>query len=168
MWLTKVVSCFSRVVNPLSRILNSVGVGILATMMFFTVLDVSLRYFFNRPIASSFELTEFMMAIVICFGLAYTAVLQGHINIELVTSRLPQRARAVINSITNLVTVCVFSLITWQSFVHAKTLYLSGLTSSVLYIPVYPFLIMTGFGFAVLTLVFLINFLNSLSQAVRK
>jgi len=168
MWLTRVVSCLSRVVNLVSRIINGVGVGILAIMMLFTVTDISLRYFLNRPIASSFELTEFMMAIIICFGLAYTGILKGHIAIELVVSRLPQRARAVINSITNLVSVCVFSLITWQSFVQAKTLSLSGLTSSVLYIPVSPFLIMTGFGFAVLTLVFLIDFLNSVSQAVRK
>lgn len=168
MRLSSVVSCLSRVVYPVSRIINGIGVGILAIIMIFTVTDIALRYFLDRPIASSFELTEFMMAIVVCFGLANTAVLKGHVRVELMLNRLPQRPRAVIDSITNLVSVCVFALITWQSFVHAKTLSASGLTSAVLFIPVYPFLIITGFGFAMFTTVVLIDFLNSLANAVRK
>ena len=168
MGITRVISQLSRAINPVIRTINSVGVGILALMMFFTVTDVCLRYFFNRPLAGSFELTEFMMAIVVAFGLAYTALQDGHIKIDLVTSRLPKRTQAVMSSLTNLVCVVVFSLTTWQSFAHARTLYLSGLTSEVLYIPVSPFVIMTGIGFAFLSLVFLINFFVSLSQTMKK
>lgn len=168
MRLTRVISYLIRGINPTSRIINSVGVGILAVMMFFTVTDVGLRYFFNRPLASSFELTEFMMAIVVAFGLAYTALQDGHIKIDLVTSRLPKSAQAVLRSLTNLVCVVVFSLTTWQSFAHARTLYFSGLASEVLYIPVFPFVMMTGLGFGLLSLVFLFNFLNSLSQTIAK
>ena len=65
MRLSNVVSCLSRVVYPVSRIINGIGVGILAIIMIFTVTDIALRYFLDRPIASSFELTEFMMAIVV-------------------------------------------------------------------------------------------------------
>ena len=168
MWITRVVSQFSRVIDPVTRIINGVGVGILAVMMFFTVTDVCLRYFFNRPFASSFELTEFMMAILVAFGLAYTARLDGHIKVDILTSRLPKRIQAAISSFTNLVCVVVFILIAWQSFAQAKTLYLSGLTSEVLYIPVFPFVLMTGIGFALLGLVFLINFFVSLSQTMKK
>jgi len=168
MEITRVITQVSRVIEPVIRIINGVGVGILAVMMFFTVMDVCLRYFLNRPFASSFELTEFMMGIIVAFGLAYTARLDGHIKVDILTSRLPQRTQAAISCLTHLVCVVVFILITWQSFAQARTLYLSGLTSEVLYIPVFPFVIMTGIGFALLGLVFLINFLVSLSQTRKK
>lgn len=168
MWLSKAAYLLSKVVNPASRAINSVGVGVLALMMLLTAMDVSLRYLFNRPIPGSFELTAFMMAIVVSFGLAYTAVVRGHVNVELVVSRLPQRAQAVINSITGLISLGLFSLITWQCIMQAKTLFLGKLASEVLYIPVFPFLLVTGFGFAVLGLAFLVNLLNSVTQAVKR
>ena len=40
-------------------------------MMFLTATDVTLRYLFRQPIASAFELTGLMLAIVVVFGLAY-------------------------------------------------------------------------------------------------
>ena len=93
--ITSVISGLSKVINPVTRVINGVGVGILALIMFFTVTDVCLRYFFNHPLASSFELTEFMMAIAVAFGLAYTALHDGHVRVELFTSRLPKRTQAI-------------------------------------------------------------------------
>jgi len=155
-------------IYKLSKATNIVGVSVLAMMMLFTVTDVCLRYFFNRPLAGSFELTEFMMAIVISFGLAHTAALDGHISVDLLTSRLPQRVRLIFSCITNLISATVFALVTWQNFVQAKTLYLSGLESEVLYFPVFPFVIATGFGFALIFFVFLIKFFDSLSRVIKE
>ena len=168
MWLSRAAHLLSRVVNPASRVINSVGVSVLAIMMLLTAGDVLLRYFFNRPIPGSFELTAFMMAIVVSFGLAYTAVRKGHVNVELVVSRLPQRAQAVIYSITGLISLGLFSMISWQCILQAKTLFLGKSASEVLYIPVFPFLLVTSFGFALLTLAFLVELLNSLTQAVKR
>ena len=40
-----------------------------ALMMFITAADVLLRYIFNRPISGTMELTSYMMAVVVGFGL---------------------------------------------------------------------------------------------------
>ncbi len=168
MWLTRVSFFLCRVIYPVSRIINGVGVGILVVMMFFTVTDISLRFLFNSPIAASFELVEFMMGIVVCLALANTGVIKGHVRVELILNMFPKRVREIVDTITGFFSLCVVSLITWQSFVQAKVLSASGLTSSVLYIPIYPFLIIAGFGFAMFTIVVLIDFLNSLAKSVRK
>lgn len=168
MWLTSAPLCIGRVVRQISRIINGIGVGVLGLMMILTVTDVFLRYSINRPLSSSFELTELMMVVVICFGLAQTGVLKDHISVEMLVSRFSERLQNIINSITSLVSVGVLSLVTWQSFVQAKMLYEDGLTSAVLYIPIFPFHIVAGLGFAVFTLVLLGDFFNSLSEAVKK
>ena len=168
MWLVRAVHRAYRVINPISRWVHSAGTGILALMMFLTATDVSLRYLFNRPILGSYELVEYMMAILVAFTIAYCALERGHVNIELLISRLPQRAQSVVNSFTGLISLGLFSLIAWRSFLQARILYFAGSTSSALHIPQFPFVIITSVGFGLLSLVVLIQFLESLSQAAGK
>lgn len=88
-----------RGIQRLSRAINGIGVGFLALMMFLTGTDVTLRYIFNRPIAGAYELTELMMVILVFWGLSYTQLEKGHVAIELVFSRLPKTAQAIVDII---------------------------------------------------------------------
>lgn len=168
MWLSKAAGLLGRIVRPASVALHSVGAAVIGLMMLLTAADVALRYAFNRPITGSFDLTVYMMAIVVAFGIANCAVKKGHVKVELVISRLPQRAQVIVGSITSFISLGLFSLITWQCFMNMKLLFATKLTSSVLLIPVFPFAGVVGIGSACLTLVLLVDFLNLLSQVVRK
>jgi TRAP-type C4-dicarboxylate transport system permease small subunit len=168
MWLNRVADSVNKLVYPAARALHSAGVSVLAMMMLLTASDVTLRYVFNRPIIGSYDLTEYMMAIVVAFGLAYCALLKGHVRVDLIVSHFSQRVQAAIDSITSLLGVILFSIITWQSFVYAELMFGSGLKSTVLLIPRFPFAGLVCLGSAFLTIVLLANFLEFLSQAVRK
>jgi TRAP-type C4-dicarboxylate transport system permease small subunit len=168
MWLSKAAESLNKLVHPAVRALHGAGVGVLAVMMVLTAADVTLRYVFNRPIVGSLDLTEYMMAIVVSFSLAYCAFLKGHVRVDLIVDHLPQRLQAVIDSITCLLGVFLFSLITWQGFVYVGILIDSGVKSTVLLIPRFPFVGLVCLGSGFLTLVLLANFLEFLSQAVRK
>jgi TRAP-type C4-dicarboxylate transport system permease small subunit len=168
MWLSRIAASLNKLVHPAARVLHSAGVGVLALLMLLTAGDVTLRYIFNRPIIGSYDLTEYMMAIVVSFGLAYCAFLKGHVRVDLVICHFPQRLQAAIDSITSLLSIILFSLITWQAYVYMKLLFDSGLESTVLLIPRFPFAGLVCLGSAFLTIVLLANFLEFLSQAVRK
>ncbi|MFH1647757.1 MAG: TRAP transporter small permease [Chloroflexota bacterium] len=168
MWLSKLADSVNRLVRPAVAVLHGAGVGVLAAMMVLTASDVALRYVFNRPIVGSYDLTEYMMAIVVSFGLAYCAFFRGHVSVDIVVSHLPRRAQAVIDGTTGLLGIFLFALITWQSWVYMKLLFASGLESTVLLIPRYPFAGVVCLGSAFLTMALLANFLEFLSQAVRK
>ena len=100
--LDKAAHWVERVVFPLNGVMHKVGLAILLLMMFLTVGDVVGRYFFNRPISGTFELTNFMLALVVFFAIGYTQVRRGHISIDVVVSRFSPRAQAIIDSITYL------------------------------------------------------------------
>jgi TRAP-type C4-dicarboxylate transport system permease small subunit len=168
MWLSKAADSLNKLVHPAVRALHGAGVAVLAVMMVLTAGDVTLRYVFNRPIVGSLDLTEYMMAIVVSFSLAYCAFLKGHVRVDLIVSHLPQRVQAVIDSITGLLGVILFSVITWQGFVYMGILVDTGLKSTVLLVPRFPFAGLVCLGSAFLTLVLLANFLEFLSEAVRK
>ena len=168
MGLDKAYRSLERVVSRISRGANSAGAGVLVVMMLLITMDVLLRYFLNRPVKGSFELVEFMMAIVVCLGMAYTGVQKGHVAVEIVVSRFSPRVQALIDSFNYLVSTILFSLISWKSVVQAKVLGVSGLTSAILYVPVYPFVFVLAFGSGLLSLVFLVHFIDSVSRVMRK
>jgi len=123
---------------------------------------------FNRPVEGTYELTEYMMAFVVGFGIAYCAVLKGHISIELVVSRLPQRTQAIIDTVTYFISMVLLGLITWQYVLHLPESFQSGRLSVILYIPLYPFVAVVLLGSAVLTLVLITQFVENLSKAVKR
>lgn len=168
MWLSKVADAINRVVQPVSRVIHGVGLVVLAAMMFLTFADVTLRYIFNRPISGSFDLTELMMVAVACFGFAYCAIMKGHVNVDLVVSQLKPRGRAIMETVTGLLSLIFVFFVTWQAFLYIKVMYLKGLVSAVLHIPVYPLVAVAAVSLAMLWLVLLADVLNYLSRAVRK
>jgi len=168
MWLRKTADFLTFIASPAARVLNTIAAGFLAAMMILTGVDVFLRYIFNRPVTGSYEMTEFMMPIVIAFGLAYCALEKGHVSVQLVTSKLPERAQVVMHIFANLVFLAVFILITWQTLLRAKGMFDTGQTSIVLYIPVFPFVLAVAIGSAALCLVVLRDLFTYLSQVVKK
>lgn len=168
MWLRNTAYRINSTIKLISKWLHSVGLGILLALMLLTFADVCLRYVFNHPIEGSYELTEYMMAFVVGFGIAYCAVLRGHISIEIVVSRLPQRTQVIIEAVTSIITAILFCLITWQYVLQVIDSYHSGRVSVILYIPIYPFIAVVLLGSAALALVLITQFVENLSQAVKR
>lgn len=168
MWLSRAAASISRILRPVSRVAENIGLGVLAAMMFLIAADVLLRYCLNRPILGSFDISEYMMGVIVSFGLAYCAFMKGHVSIDLLVSRLGQRRRAVTDAINSFLGFGILALMAWQCFRNIKILLASNIVSSVLHIPAFPFAAIVAIGITLFALVLLIDFLNSLSQAVRK
>ena len=168
MQLNKVIHSLNRVVSPSVRIINYVAAGVLALMMFLTAADVLLRYIFNRPISGTWELTSYMMAVIVGFGLSYCAFVKGLISVEVLTSRFSQKVQAILNCVTYFLSFCFFALVTWQTIVYIKIMFESNLVSAVLLIPTFPFIAALALGSLVFTLVIFKDFLEYLSQVVNR
>lgn len=156
-----------KTTHPLSRIADSVGRVVLALMVLLVTLDVVLRYFFNRPIKGSYELIEFMMVLVVFLGLAYTQTKKGHVSITLFTGKLSPGQLAVILSITYLLCIIIFSLITWRGIVQAEALRGNGTSSDLLFIPNFPFMWIVVIASVLLSLVFLGDFFKSVDDVLK-
>jgi TRAP-type C4-dicarboxylate transport system permease small subunit len=155
MSIKKAYDSFSRVLQPVTRVLFYIGLVFLAGMMFLTAADVIGRYFLNSPILGSFEITEYLMVIVMATSLAYCGIIKGHVEIELVTDRLPQRVQTIL---------LVF--ITWQSFLYIGDMASSKVATTVLQIPAWPFVIVLTIGVGIFCLVLMLRFLEYLYKAL--
>jgi len=141
---------------------------VVALMVILITSDVILRYFFNRPIAGSYELIEFMMVFVVFLGLAFTQVRKGHLCINLFTKNLSAQTMAVLNSLSYLLCLAIFVLISWRLAITAGSEFRNGSVSTVLNIPIWISYWVTVAGSVTLTIVFLADFLQAALEVTRQ
>lgn len=167
MSLVKISRSLEKIVYPVVRAVHKIGLVILLVMMFLTIVDVAGRKFFASPITGSYELTEFLLSLLVFSAVAYTQIEKGHIVMEALVSRFSQRTQAIIESIVYFISMALASVLTWQLAAHAKRLWLGRNVTGVLHWPIHPFVIAAAVGSLLFSLVLLVDFLNSLDK-VRK
>ena len=168
MWLKRIADLIGRIAHPAVSLLKGIAMGILAIMMLLTAVDVIFRYLFNRPITGALELKEFMMSVLVSFGMAYCVAIDGHVSVDIVVMRFPKKIQTIIGCITTFLSLVLFSLVTWQNVLYINEILKCKLESSVLLIPVYPFIGGVAIGFLVLCLALLMNLFQQLSEAIKE
>lgn len=166
-WLTRVGLFLEKAIFAVSRFMLRIGQFTLVLMVLLTVADVFLRYVFNRPILGSYELTEFMMAILVFATIGYTMAIKGHVVVDLVFTKLPQRARDILESITSFMAFLLFAIVAWRNVLQAGTAWERNDVTAELFIPISPFILFVALGIAVLSLVLFVQFMQSLSKAIK-
>jgi len=169
----RITSYLDHLILAISKSFNTIGVTILLVMMFLVATDVLLRYLFNSPIEGAYEAIELMMAVVFCYGIAYTQRQKGHVSVNLITLRLSNKKQAIIKSFVSVISLGLFVLMTWQSFLKATVTYHSGETTyggvgPFGHIPISPFIYLTSAACLAFCLELLVDLVSSLSKAVRK
>ena len=82
------------------RFVATIGMVFVLPLMLITTADVVGRGFFNKPIAGTFELSEYMLAVIILLGAAYTQQVKGHVAVDFLTSRFSTKTQALCQSIS--------------------------------------------------------------------
>lgn len=166
MSLEKALNAFFKILNPLTRAIFYISITCLAIMMFLTAIDVMGRYFFNSPIIGAFEITEYLMVLLMAGAFAYTGITEGHVVVELVTDRLPKRTQAILLCITSFLSMALLTFITWQGFIYIGDNISSKVSSATLQIPSWPFVLILAIGFTIFLLVLVFQFLQNIHKAV--
>ena len=160
--------------KTVSRIVKAFGMAsvvLLAVMMMLTVVDVTLRYLFDSPIIGGMEMTEYIMVCVGTLGLAWCALQGAHIRVDLIVSKLPMKSQNVIDIINYLLVIGIALLITSQTFLRAGIVRRLGMSSAMLDIPQYPFLLVVSFSYLLLlatAIMLLVQAISSLRAKEKK
>ncbi len=134
-------------------------------MMLLSTADVVLRLF-GKPIPGAYELVGFIGTIVVSFALGFTSLEKGHIAVELLYRKLPQRTQLAIETFTNVVSFLIFGLITYQTFIYALDIRKSGEVSPTLQMPIYPFIFGMSLGFGLLCIILIADSIKSMKRTL--
>ncbi len=78
-------------------------------LMGYTVLDVVLRYVFNRPFSGSLEITEFAMSVIVFLGIAYCGWVGGHVAVDILERPLEDPRLRFVPVILTFVSAVLFA-----------------------------------------------------------
>ena len=138
--------------DRLSDFLSYMGSLVLFLMMLLTAADVAFRYVFNHPILGALEITEFMVAtLVFCF-LGVTEKENAHVSVDLLVKLFPPLLRKCVDLLVRLVSISLLLLLIYMSTVRGMEMFEMGEYTSILHIPVAPFLFVVALGFAAMCL----------------
>jgi TRAP-type C4-dicarboxylate transport system permease small subunit len=160
------VAFLDSIVRSVSKVCDKIAQAGLFAMLLLTTSNILLRKF-GKPIYGAYDYVCFLSAIVVAFAIANCAVRRGHTQVELLVARFSRRAQGVVDSIMGILSLGIFSLITWQSIVLANDMRRAGETSMTSLEPFYPYIYAVAFGCALLCLVILVDLMKSVVKAVK-
>ena len=140
----------------------------LLILMMLTVADVSLRFFLNKPITASVEITEGLMVLIAVAGFAWCALRGGHINVSMLVSRFSNRGQSIAEIINSLIVIFLCGILALQNYREAVYLIHSDVRSLVTKMPFYPYYLIIALAFSILLLVMVINLIRSLIGVIKK
>lgn len=148
----------------LSQVLLWIAGCFLGAMIILTCANIFLRSVW-KPVTGTFELMGYFGAIVTAFALGYTQIGRGHISVDILVIRFSEKTQRVLNGINHFICTIFFAIAAWQISTYATTLLKTGEITETLRIIYYPFTYGVAFGCAILSLVFLTDFLKSVFPA---
>ena len=154
-----------NIIRSVNRVLGYVASGFLIILLMLTVIDVFLRFFFNSPITGTTEISQLMMIIIVFPALGWAAIDRAHIRVDLLTGMFPTRPRAVVSSITLLIALGVYSIITWRSFLESAVV---NRQTSLINLPFAPFYWLMSVSLAIFCLAILTLVIEDIGKAVKR
>jgi TRAP-type C4-dicarboxylate transport system permease small subunit len=123
------MSARQRVVGLADRVQRSqlwVAEAALVILMLVTVLDVFMRYLFNRPIRASLETVEVMLLVFVFNGMAAAFFGRRHIVIDLLDGVFGARVTGMLIRIADVLSVLCLGLLAWAMLLPATQAYQYG------------------------------------------
>lgn len=149
-------------------VFGTIGIAVLVAMMLLTVVDVFLRFTFNRPIVGSTEVTQFMMVSLAFLVLVLCTIRKAHVKVDLVAAHFPLRVQTVCDAVLYLFGSGMFSLIAWRTFLQARNALFRNQASDVLSIPVSPFYFLVAVTCGMVSLLLLTHLVKNIVQSVKR
>ena len=124
---------------------------LLVAIVFIISIDVAMRHFLNRPQVWTVEICEYFVFAITFLGAPWLLRVGGHVNVDLVTARLPIKARHALSLFSSIVGALVCLVLTYFGIVTAVDCYQTGvLEVRTLDIPKYWFMILVSIGYFLL------------------
>ena len=156
---------FKNGVQRLNLYVSSVGMTLLIPLMLLTTGDILGRKFLSKTIPGTFEISEYILAVFILLGAAYTQQVKGHVGVDFLTSRLSPRVRVVCEIITTILSLFIIAIVIWHGWLEGIR---ERTVSDMLRIPQYPFRLLVAVGGFLLWLELLIDLFNSIGKLKRR
>jgi TRAP-type C4-dicarboxylate transport system permease small subunit len=140
-------------------------VGMVA-LLALVVVNVIMRYAWES-IQGNYDYVQLITPVAVVLAVAFTAYERGHIEIEILTERLPKRIQSGMAMVMMLICTGFFVIASWQSIVVGNGMKEANETSMSVFVPLYPFMWVMGVGLGLTALAFLLRAVEDAHKMIK-
>jgi TRAP-type C4-dicarboxylate transport system permease small subunit len=148
-------------IKKADRLLFGAAGAVLSGMVLLTLCDVILRNF-GHPITGSMEIIQYGGALVFGFSIPYGTLLLAQVRVDLLTEKLPPRAKKTIDIITRIAGIALFLFIAWNFYLYGMDVRKTGELTASFKLPYYPIVFALGLSFLLQSLTIVVDLVGVL------
>jgi len=153
---------FERVIRRLGGICTAIGAGMLVLIIGIVVTSIILRLF-GRVFPGTWELVQLFIVITAAFALVHAGLTHNHIAVHFMLSRLSERGRKIVECITSLIGLWIWSMLAWGTIEFIAEGWLFEKTEMV-EVSYFPFKSAWAFGLLLMCALLLIDLYHALRR----
>lgn len=139
-----------------------IGTASLMVLMAVNLIDISMRYLFNKGITGAIELESLLLTIISFFSLAATQYYKRHITITNLVVLCKVRVRLIIDVLVCLSCVVFAGMMAWQTLIQATRSFHANAITPIMSVYIAPFQFAGALGLLFLFLAFALDLLKAL------
>lgn len=148
-------------IGIINKTMAAIAVVLILVMMLITTADVGGRYLLASPIPGTTEITRLLLVFSVAFALGYTELMQQHVRMELVLTRLTPKRRTLIETLVLVLALVFIGLATYAASVVAHTSTIRGeYETGLIDIPMWPGRIALALGCLMLGLQYVVGIIK--------
>ena len=161
------MAILERVIGSISKYAYWIGGASVVAMMSVVVVNILSRIVW-KPVYQTYDLVGFISTVMVSFSIAYVGIVKGHVAVDMLMERFPQRSQVIISAIGGVLSLGMFSIVAWQCAVYANEMRLTGEVTMTAAFPFYPYVYGISVGTALLCLVILTEIIKDVVKAVKR
>jgi TRAP-type C4-dicarboxylate transport system permease small subunit len=155
---------FKNLIQGSTKVLSQVGMFAILPMMFLTFADVTGRAIWSRPIPGSLELSSYILAVFVLLGIAYTHQVKGHVRVEMLLCKLPERVQAFLDIITSTLSLFIIGVLAVEGIKAGME---EKAVSDMLRVPQWPFKSLVAVAGILLFMELVFDFIDNVGRLIR-
>lgn len=150
------------IIQSIIRYICYAGIAVLFLMMLLTVADVIGRSIFNSPVPGTYEISKFLLVVVVLLSVGYVEQSNQNIHVDFFTNKMPFKVRLLTYIILTLVSIAFLGLVMWKGWEESFVTIRAKTASDIWRIPAYPFQFAIPFGLLLLVIELVLKIIVSI------
>ncbi len=167
-WSLEKNNAIENVVDKLFKLVSMVAIFATVIIMVITVADVIMRAAVNKSVPGVMEITQFLMVFVCYFAMPWVTWQFGHIKVDLLTTKLPEKAQGVILVIDKFLCIAFTLLMIYEVWKQGGQAKLMRSVGAITRFPVYPFYYITSIMMVFVVVAMIINIISLIALGKEK
>ena len=144
---------FKTATVSVCKYMDYIAAACVFMIMAVSVTNIFLRAVFKSPLTGTIDIVCIMGTVAIGLALAYSTYNKAQIAVPILVNKFSQGWQDGIDFCTNVLSLVFWVAVVYNLVLSSKEMYLKGLTTGTLNLPLYPVMLLLALGFGALCLV---------------